>query len=114
MPSVPNFVNIDAALVGYDDMIWCFQYTVSRTHTYKKRRTKPQFLNLISFLSETEEVVLVFVVPNGTSFTSPDTGDELSTDVFFVDCSTLGKVVESVKKLASKVAAPPPAEEACA
>lgn len=106
MPSVPNFVNIDAALVGSDDKVWCYQYTVSSTHTYKKRRTKPQFLNHITFLSSTDEVILVFVVPNETNFTTPDTGGEIATEVFFIDCDTLGTVEESVSNLAARVAAP--------
>ena len=37
IPSVPNFVNIDSAVVDYEDAVWCFQFTLSSSHTYKKR-----------------------------------------------------------------------------
>ena len=51
-----------AALVGNDDKVWCYQYTVSNMHPYKKHRTKPQFLNHITVLSTTKnEVVMVLL-----------------------------------------------------
>ena len=104
IPSVPNFVNIDSAVVGSDDQVWCYQFTVSKSHKYKKRRTKSHFLNKITVLKSTYEVVLTFVFPMGTNFTVPDTGGELETEVFAIDCSSLETVLASVKRLADKVA----------
>lgn len=103
IPSVPNFVNIDSAVIGSDGKVWCYQFTVSRTHTYKKRRTRSHFLNNITVLQSTDEVVLTFVVPQGTSFTEPDTGSELETNVSAIDCSALETVLGSVARLADKV-----------
>jgi len=103
IPSVPNFVNIDSAVVGSDDKVWCYQFTVSKSHTYKKRRMKSHFLNHISVLDKTQEVVIVFVFPMGTSFVVPGTGGEVETDVAGIDCSTLENVRTSVQNLASKV-----------
>mmetsp|Transcript_2874 Transcript_2874/g.8057 ORF Transcript_2874/g.8057 Transcript_2874/m.8057 type:complete len:308 (+) Transcript_2874:546-1469(+) len=105
IPSFPNFVNVDSAVIENDDKVWCYQFTVSRTHTYRKRRTRSQFLNGISLLESTDEVVLVFAVPQGTKFSVPDTGGELETDVFEIDCSTLETVIASVRRLADKVEA---------
>ena len=104
IPSVPNFVNIDSAIVGSDEKVWCYQFTVSRKHSYKKRRLRSTFLNHISFLDETNEVVIVFVVPQGTDFALPDTGGEVETDVFQVNCSALDTVLASVGLLAARVA----------
>ena len=106
IPSVPNFVNIDSAVVGSDSAVWCFQFSVSSSHMYKKRRLRPQFLNLLSVVDTTGEVTIVFVVPKGTNFTLPDTGSEVSMDIFLVDCSSLQSVVESVTLLASRIATP--------
>lgn len=104
IPSVPNFVNIDSAVVGSDDKVWCYQFTVSSTHAYKKHCTRSQFLNYISVLESTPEVVLLFVVPQGTNFVMTDTNGELDTDVFEIDCSTLETVLASVSRLADRVA----------
>ena len=77
IPSVSNFVNIDSAVVGSDDKVWCYQFTVSRTHTFKKRRMRSCFLNHISVLDKTQKVVIVFVYPLGTEFRVPDTDGEV-------------------------------------
>ena len=104
IPSVPNFVNIDSAIVGSDEKVWCYQFTVSKTHTFKKRRMRSGFLNHISVLDRTQEVVIVFVYPSETNFRVPDTGGEVESDVFAIDCLTLENVCASVQTLANKVA----------
>jgi hypothetical protein len=106
IPSVPNFVNIDSAVVGSDDKVWCYQFTTSTSHTYKKRRLKSQFLDKISVLESTNEVVIVFVYPAGINFSVPDTGGEVETEEFAIDVSTCETVKTSVRNLASEVAVP--------
>jgi hypothetical protein len=65
---------------------------------------KSRFLDRISVLDKTDEVIVFFVFPQGNNFLSPDTGGEVKTDVWSIDCSTMDAVRASVKRLASKVA----------
>lgn len=106
IPSVPNFVNTDSAVVGSDDKVWCYQFTISRSHSYKKRRLKQQFLDKISVLESPNGVFIVFVYPEGTDFSVPGTGGEAATEEFAIDVSTLETVKTSVQNLAAKVKAP--------
>lgn len=105
IPSVPNFVNIDSAVVGSDDAVWCFQFTISTSHTYKKRRMRSQFLNLLSVVDTTQEATVVFVVPEKTNFSLPGS-DEVTMDVAYINCSSLESVLQSTTSLASRIAPP--------
>lgn len=106
IPSVLNFVNIDSAVVGSDGAVWCFQFTVSHSQKYKKRRLRPHFLNLISVLDATGEATIVFVVPAGTTFSLPDNANEVAMGIAHIDCTSLESVVQSTALLASRIAAP--------
>ena len=106
MPSTPNFVNIDAAIVRPDMHVWCFQYTTGQSHTYKKRRLRPKFLNVLnqSFVQQVQDVTVIFVVPTGTTFSTPDTGGECNTKVVTVDCENMDVLRASLTNLIETVA----------
>jgi hypothetical protein len=97
VPSVPNFVNIDAAIVTSDGHMWCFQYTTHKTHTYKKRRLRPHLLNIVNqTLPPVQDTTVIFVIPNDITFTAPETGDECDVKVAYVDCTNLETVKQSL------------------
>ncbi|KAL3918165.1 MAG: hypothetical protein SGILL_004369 [Bacillariaceae sp.] len=106
VPSIPNFVNLDSAIVDANGHLWCFQFTTSTTHGYKKRRLRPSFVNLIPALPNVSinDVTMVFVVPADTVFTSPDVGGEANVLECHVDCSSLSSVFTSVEQILHRVA----------
>jgi hypothetical protein len=106
IPSIPNFVNIDSAIVGSDGKVWCFQFTVSKSHSYKKHCLRLGFLSLIQVPIQEEEVKIIFVVPSGTPFTEPDTGNEVATATAVIDCSSLATVLKSTIRVASQITDP--------
>ena len=83
--------------------MWCFQYTIRENHSYKKRRLKPKFLDNIAIEGCADGLKLVFVVPLGTKFTEPDTGNEASTSVQYIDCSSLEAVITSAQHVLTGV-----------
>lgn len=103
IPSVPNFVNIDSALVDANGIIWCFQFTIQSSHTFIKRRLGSKFLNHIPVDGCSNGLELVFVVPLGTNFNKPDTGGEASTRVKYVNCASLSEVIKSAQHLLTGV-----------
>lgn len=106
IPSIPNFANIDSAIVGSDGKVWCFQFTISKSHSYTKRRLRLGFLSFIQVPVQEGEVTIIFVVPSGTPFTEPDTGNEVATATAVIDCSSLETVLKSSTRVASQIAGP--------
>ena len=105
IPSVPNFANIDAALLTKDPndnvTVWCFQYTISAEHTFNPRTFRTKFLRPLlqtfKLQSDCVSVKIAFVVPDDVhlSFRRPEEVDEEGYEglTVAVDCSS----VETVK-----------------
>ena len=106
VPSIPNFVNIDAAIVRPDMHVWCFQYTTGKNHSYKKRKLRSQFLNILneSLGQQVGSATIIFVVPVGTNFSLPDTAGECDTSVVTIDCTNLDTLDKSLYYLIETVA----------
>ena len=73
MPSIPNYANIDAAIVleeGATLTLYCTQYTVSTKHGFNCKTFYSDFFWLIpeSVREPIEAVKVVFVVPHGMTF----------------------------------------------
>lgn len=111
IPSIPNFANIDAALLTRDSdgtvTVWCLQYTVSKEHKFNSRTFAIKFLRPLlqkfGLKSKDVSVKIVFVVPHDVygSFQQPgdveDAGYEGLTT--FADCSTVDAVENVFEKL---------------
>ena len=106
IPSFPNFVNVDSAIVRDDDRLFCFQYTIQPTHTYKTLRIRPKLLNnLWTTISET---TIIFVTPAGVQFTPPsDAATECNVKVMHVCCDSLQDVNEGLTKVVAETMAAP-------
>ncbi|KAL3906120.1 MAG: hypothetical protein SGILL_009402 [Bacillariaceae sp.] len=104
MPSTPNFVNIDSAIVRNNDHLFCIQYTIQPTHTYKTRRLRPKLLsNLWTKISET---TIIFVAPADVQFTPPvEAATECNVKVIQICCDTLDKVKEGLKAVVAATTA---------
>ena len=100
IPSIPNFANIDAALLlDTEDgvTLWCFQYTISEDRKFDPRSFRSKFLRPVcrTFELKLEEVTvnIVFVVPHdvATKFRIPGDLEETGwgAKVEFVDCSNV-------------------------
>ena len=73
IPSIPNFANIDAALLLKDDeggnvTLWCFQYTIQKDHKFNARAFRTKFLQpvLQNFKLGIDDVTvkMLFIVPD--------------------------------------------------
>jgi hypothetical protein len=72
IPSIPNFANINAAIVikGLQGSatIWCLQYTVASTHAFNASTFRTQFLKPVcvklGLAAATTSVKILFVVPS--------------------------------------------------
>lgn len=108
IPSIPNFVNVDSVIVRDDDHLFCFQYTIQPTHTYKIRRLKPKLIsNLWTTISQT---TIIFVTPAGVQFTPPeDAATECNVKVMQVRCDTLDDVKEGLNAVVAETVATPAA-----
>jgi hypothetical protein len=67
IPSVPNFPNIDAAVVC-DGILECIQYTISETHPFNCTTFWTGFVERVLSQVEFSSVRITFVVPAGTVF----------------------------------------------
>mmetsp|Transcript_31466 Transcript_31466/g.51948 ORF Transcript_31466/g.51948 Transcript_31466/m.51948 type:complete len:170 (+) Transcript_31466:390-899(+) len=69
MPSISNFVNIDAAIM-IDGVLYCVQYTVSSSHDFNHQTFMSNFYEILSvaFRDSVTIIVVVFVVPEGVDF----------------------------------------------
>jgi len=113
VPSVPNFANINAALLlmDYTDdgeeviTLWCFQYTVSKDHPFNAKTFRSKFLRpVLQTLQLNVDMVAVkilFIVPSDViiEFRIPTEllGTGWATRIEFVDCNgvdTLQSVFE--------------------
>ena len=100
IPSVPNFVNIDSAIVRQSGNAWLFQFTTAKNHSYIKRRLSTRFFNNIAIDGLVlGQKTIIFVVPKGTSFTPPDVGNECLVRVDTVDCTSMDTVVADLKRI---------------
>jgi hypothetical protein len=111
VPSIPNFANIDAALLlkDADDNItlWCFQYTTSKDHKFDPKTFRTKFLRpvLQKFKLSIDDVTvkILFVAPGDVmmEFSLPkeleETGWENSAE--FVDCSSVGSLESFFERL---------------
>jgi hypothetical protein len=111
IPSIPNFVNIDSAIVGADGRLWCFQFTIEKTHGWKRRRLNSSFVNGIPPLGVAiHDITIVYVVPSDIEFTEPDISGEADIVVATIDCSSLESVRASLVDMFTStvhVAVPP-------
>ena len=109
IPSIPNFANIDAALVLKTDdrvSLWCFQYTISNEHTFNAQTFRTKFLRPVTksfdLSIDTIAVHIVFLVPHNVAlnFRIPSELEETSwkSMVRFVDCSADQADVEKLTK----------------
>jgi hypothetical protein len=104
IPSIPNFANIDAALVlkkqDGSATIWCIQYTVAKEHSFNSKTFLLMFLRpvlkTLDLRIDNVSVNLYFVVPHDvfTEFKVPkevnEAGYEAKTAL--ADCSTIEAV----------------------
>jgi hypothetical protein len=105
IPSIPNFANIDAAIVMEDEQgsvtILCLQYTISRTHTFNSKTFIAKFLRpvLSSFNLADPTVKILFVVPHDVhaAFEVPDEVELAGFEgaAIPVDCSDVSVLQES-------------------
>jgi len=111
IPSIPNFVNVDSAIVRDDNCLFCFQYTIHPTHTYKVRRLRPKLIsNLWTTIVETS---IIFVTPAGVQFTPPDAAaTECNVKLVQVCCDTLGTVKRDLKAVVAETITAPTTMEA--
>jgi hypothetical protein len=66
MPSIPNFPNIDAAVV-IGDVLYAFQYTILSNHTFKKDTFWRDFVHVVRGQVEFARVHVYIVSPNNVS-----------------------------------------------
>lgn len=111
-PSIPNFANIDAALLlesgaeeegseedrgGQRATVWCFQYTVAKDHKFNSRTFRTKFLRTVlqtfSLQVENVTVKILFIVPHDViaQFAIPQelVENEWESGVQFVDVSSV-------------------------
>eukprot|EP00978_Attheya_sp_CCMP212_P046079 scaffold373107_cov39-Attheya_sp.AAC.1 len=67
MPSIPNFVNADAAFV-LNGTLYCVQYTVSTKHAFNCKTSMPDFFLLILIQDSINAVYVILVVPDKVTF----------------------------------------------
>ena len=97
IPRVPNFANIDAAIVDASGKLWCIQYTVSATHSFNTTTFRTKFLRPLSRVIEfgADDIEILFVVPNNITFTIPeDASLDFSCTEVQIDCSSIETVIE--------------------
>lgn len=100
IPSIPNFVNIDSAIVGSDGRIWCFQFTIESTHGWKQRRLRTSFVNHIPAIGvRLGDVSIVYVVPSDVEFTAPAIGGEANVVVVRIDCLSMESMRTSLQNM---------------
>lgn len=65
-PSIPNFANIDAAILLEDGTLLCLQFTVNTAHGFNFKTFKSNFLDQIpaGTRSEVKKIVVKFVIPS--------------------------------------------------
>ena len=65
-PSIPNFSNIDAAILLEDGTLLCLQFTVDTVHGFNFKTFKSNFLDHIpaKIRSQVEKIVVKFVIPS--------------------------------------------------
>ena len=71
-PSIPNFANIDSAILLGDGTLCCNQYTVDDTHAFDVLTFLHGFFyNIpVNVLNQVRKIKVVFVVPNGVVFSA--------------------------------------------
>jgi hypothetical protein len=100
IPSIPNFDNIDSAILGSDGHIWCFQFTAEITHGWKQRRLRTSFVNQIPAMGVSlGDVSIVYVVPSDVEFTAPTIDGEASIVVVKIDCLSIESVRTSLQDM---------------
>lgn len=64
-PNIPNFANIDAAILLEDGMLLCLQFTVDTAHGFNFKTFKSDFLDQIleQIRSQVKIIVIKFVIP---------------------------------------------------
>ena len=104
IPSIPNFANLDAAIVlpNSDGVItvWAIQYTVAKHHSFNGKTFLVKFLQPVlknfGLGSGDVDVMIYFVVPNDVfeGFKVPEEVEEAGYAALtaFVDCSTVETV----------------------
>ena len=100
IPSIPNFVNIDSAILGSDGHLWCFQFTIDTTHSWKRRRLTSSFVNIIPPIGVAiVDITIVFVVPTDIQFKAPDIQNEVNALVVKIDRPSLGSVLGGLEHI---------------
>lgn len=104
IPSIPNFANIDAALVlkssNGSTTVWCIQYTVATDHAFNSKTFLVKFLRPVletmGLKVDAVSVVIYFIVPHDIfkDFKLPEEveGAGYKAKVAFADCSTVDTV----------------------
>jgi hypothetical protein len=64
-PSIPNFANIDAAILLEDGTLMCLQFTVDTAHGFNFKTFKSDFVDQIpeQIRSQVKKIVVKFVIP---------------------------------------------------
>ena len=108
IPSIPNFANIDAAMLTLDSgKLICFQYTISKSHTFNPKTFRTKFLRPVlrklDLQLDDVQVEFYFIVPSDvvTQFRSPAEVEEngWGCHVEYLDCSSVDSLSSLFERL---------------